>query len=110
VKKPNILLANPIHEDAISLLEKNANVTKYYGISHSELLPIIATFDAVITRSDNVITSEILDTGTKLKVVGRAAIGVDNIDINHATTKKIAVVNAPTGNCKAAAEHTIGLM
>lgn len=110
VKKPRILLANPIHIDAIAVLQKHAEVVEHFGISHDDLMRVIPTFAAVITRSDNAITPEILDSAPNLKVVGRAAIGVDTIDIAYATKKKIAVVNAPTGNCIAAAEHTISLI
>ncbi|GJD07754.1 D-3-phosphoglycerate dehydrogenase 2, chloroplastic [Galdieria sulphuraria] len=72
-----------------------------------ELLQTIGDYEALIVRSGTKVNRELLSTGKRLKVVGRAGVGVDNIDLKTATERGILVVNAPTGNCVAAAEHTI---
>ena len=80
-------------------------------MSPAQLSSEIGDYDAIITRSGTAMTPQLLEAGKgRLRVVGRAGIGVDNIDINAATARGIAVVNAPNGNVRAAAEHTIALL
>jgi len=74
------------------------------------LLAIIGDYEALIVRSASQVTAQVIEAGKKLMVIGRAGVGIDNIDVNAATQKGIIVVNAPTGNTISAAEHTIGLM
>ena len=76
----------------------------------AELLERIADCEALIVRSETQVTADVLDAGARLQVVGRAGVGVDNIDLEAATRRGVAVVNAPTGNTMAAAEHTIALI
>lgn len=79
-------------------------------LTPEELLERIADYDALLIRSDTRVTAEVIDAAIRLKVIGRAGVGVDNIDIEAATRKGILVVNTPTGNTIAAAEHTIALL
>ena len=75
-----------------------------------ELLAIVGEYDALVVRSETKVTSAVIEAGKQLQVIARAGIGVDNIDLDAATSAGIAVVNAPTGNMVAAAEHTLALM
>jgi len=75
-----------------------------------ELLGIIRQYEALVVRSETKVTAEIIEAGEKLQVIGRAGVGVDNIDLEAATRKGVVVVNAPAGNTIAAAEHTMALM
>ena len=79
-------------------------------LSPAQLLAEIPAYDALLVRSATQVTAEVLRAGTRLRVVGRAGVGVDNIDVDAATQAGIVVVNAPTGNVVAAAEHTIALL
>ena len=83
---------------------------KKIGLSEEEICNIINDYNGVIVRSATKITKKIIDIGKNLKVLGRAGIGVDNIDIDAATTKGIVVMNTPFGNSITTAEHTISLM
>jgi HAD superfamily phosphoserine phosphatase-like hydrolase len=106
-----ILVTEPLHEAGVGYLQKEFDVDIVLGLSPSALLQQVGQYDAVITRSGTAVTADVLAAGDRrLKVVGRAGIGVDNIDINAATRAGVAVVNAPNGNVQAAAEHTIALL
>jgi HAD superfamily phosphoserine phosphatase-like hydrolase len=106
-----ILVTEPLHEAGINELEREFQVDVRLGMSPTTLASEIGGYDAVITRSGTAMTPHLLEAGKgRLRVVGRAGIGVDNIDINAATARGIAVVNAPNGNVRAAAEHTIALL
>ncbi|HEX9988823.1 MAG TPA: HAD-IB family phosphatase [Chloroflexia bacterium] len=106
-----ILVTEPLHNSGIGLLEREFSVEVRLGMSPALLMREVRQYDALITRSGTPVTSDLLKAGKeRLKVVGRAGIGVDNIDINSATAHGIAVVNAPNGNVRAAAEHTIALL
>lgn len=107
-----ILVSDPLHEAGAKLLKQNADVrvdTKL-RLPPEELVKAIRDYDALIVRSETQVTAEVLEAAERLRVVGRAGVGVDNIDLDAATRKGIAVVNAPTGNTIAAAEHTIALL
>lgn len=106
-----ILVTEPLHNSGIGLLEREFSVEVRLGMSPALLMREVRQYDALITRSGTPVTSDLLKAGKeRLRVVGRAGIGVDNIDINSATAHGIAVVNAPNGNVRAAAEHTIALL
>lgn len=104
-----ILVAEPIADKGLELLRAEAEVV-VRKVTPAELLEIIDEFDAVITRSETKITAEVLQRGTNLKVVGRAGVGVDNIDVPVATERGIVVVNVPGGNTTSTAEHTMAMM
>ncbi len=105
-----ILIADPIAPEGIELLRAQGEVVVKTGMKPSELLDAVKEIDALVVRSETKVTQEVINAGKKLKVIGRAGIGVDNIDLEAATGAGIAVVNAPTGNTVAAAEHTLALM
>jgi len=105
-----ILVADPIAEEGIQILRSCAQVDIKTKLQPEQLKAIIGDYDALIVRSQTKVTAEVIESGEKLKVIGRAGVGIDNIDVQAATRKGIVVVNAPTGNIIAAAEHTIALM
>ncbi len=107
-----VLITDGLAKDGLAVLEsaKELEVDVRKGISKEELLDIIKDFDAVVVRSATTVTSEIIDAGVNLKVIGRAGIGVDNVDVEAATKKGIVVMNTPEANAITTAEHTITLM
>ena len=80
------------------------------GMKPEELVQACPGYEAVVGRSETKVTAQVIEAGARLKVIGRAGVGVDNIDVAAATRRGIVVVNAPTGNNIAAAELTIGLL
>jgi D-3-phosphoglycerate dehydrogenase / 2-oxoglutarate reductase len=105
-----VLVSDPVAEDGIAHLRQHAEVDVKTGMAPGELIAIIPNYDALVVRSETKVTAEVIDAGTRLQVIGRAGVGIDNIDVAAATRRGIVVVNAPTGNNIAAAEHTIGMM
>lgn len=107
-----ILIADKLDEEGLALLRPHAELVERPTITPEELVAVIADFDALLVRSRPKVTAEVLAAGAKgrLKVVGRAGVGVDNIDVNAATEAGVTVVNAPTGNTVAAAEHSIAML
>jgi D-3-phosphoglycerate dehydrogenase len=105
-----ILVADPIAEEGIQSLRSYAQVDVKTKLEVEQLKAIIGDYDALIVRSQTKVGAEVIELGKKLKVIGRAGVGIDNIDVDAATKNGIVVVNAPTGNIIAAAEHTIALM
>jgi D-3-phosphoglycerate dehydrogenase len=105
-----ILVADPIAEDGVERLRAAGEVDVATGLSREELIERIPAYDALVVRSETKVTAEVLAAGTRLKVVGRAGVGVDNIDLDAATRHGVMVLNAPTGNTVAAAEHAVALM
>ena len=106
-----ILVAEPIADAGIARLRgEGFDVDVETGLSREQLLERIADYDALIVRSATKADAELLELGQKLKVVGRAGIGVDNVDLETATRRGVLVVNAPQSNVLSAAEHTIALL
>jgi D-3-phosphoglycerate dehydrogenase len=112
MEKEKVLVAERISDKGVERLKAEANleVTVNFDISREELLKVIGDYDALIVRSVTKVNEELYKAAKKLKVVGRAGNGVDNIDIDGATKRGIIVVNTPEANVISAAEHTIGLM
>ncbi len=109
----NILIADRIAQEGIDLLRSQlpeAHIDVHYGLKPEQLKGMIGNYTALVVRSETQVTSEILAGADTLKIVGRAGVGVDNIDIEAATRHGIMVVNSPTGNIVAAAEHTIAML
>jgi len=104
-----VLITDPIAPEGIKLLEKDPEVEVYNEpeIPYEELLEIIKDFDAIITRSRTPVTKELIERGERLKVIGRAGVGVDNVDIEEATRRGILVVNTPGANTIGATELTL---
>lgn len=109
-EKMKLLITDKIDNSFLTPLNKIYEISIKLGLSPQQLENIIGDYNCIITRSATSITDKILSRGVKLKIIARAGIGVDNIDIFSATRRKIAVVNAPIGNARATAEHTIGLI
>jgi D-3-phosphoglycerate dehydrogenase / 2-oxoglutarate reductase len=105
-----ILVADPIAADGVERLRAAGNVDVQTGLTRDELLDRIEQYDALVVRSETKVTAEVLERATRLRVVGRAGVGVDNIDLDAATRAGVLVLNAPTGNTVAAAEHAIAMM
>ncbi len=105
-----ILVADPIARDGIAVLREQAQVDVKTGLSPAELIAIIADYDALIVRSETRVTRAIIEAARNLRIIGRAGVGVDNIDVAAATERGIVVVNAPTGNTVSAAELAVALL
>jgi D-3-phosphoglycerate dehydrogenase len=105
-----ILVADPIAEEGIQFLRSHAQVDVETKLELDQLKAIIGDYDALVVRSQTRVGAEVIESAKRLKVIGRAGVGIDNIDVEAATRNGIVVVNAPTGNIIAAAEHTIALM
>lgn len=107
-----ILVADKLGEAGIARLEQEPDVVVEVksGLSKPRLIETIRDFDALVIRSGTRVDAEILDAAEKLKVVGRAGIGVDNVDVKAATNKGVIVMNTPQANIIATAEHTMAMM
>jgi D-3-phosphoglycerate dehydrogenase / 2-oxoglutarate reductase len=105
-----ILLTDGLEENGQSILRQSAQVDDRPGISAEELLTIIADYDALIVRGRTKVNQSVFDAGKNLKIVGRAGVGVDNIDLNAAKTCKVTVVNAPVATTVAVAELTFAML
>jgi len=105
-----VLVSDQIDQAGIDILSQVAQVDVKTNLSPEELVQIIPEYDALMIRSGTRVTKEIIDAGTQLKIIGRAGVGVDNVDVPTATRQGIVVVNSPEGNTIAAAEHAIAMM
>jgi len=108
-----ILITDRIAHEGVELLRTqlpDAQIDERPGLKPEQLKEIIGSYTALIVRSETQVTGDILAQATNLKIVGRAGVGVDNIDTAAATRQGIIVVNSPTGNIIAAAEHTIAML
>lgn len=105
-----VLIADPIAQEGIELLRTRAEVDVRTGLSLLQLKEIVANYDALVVRSETKVTAEVIEAGKNLKIIARAGVGVDNVDVDAATKRGIWVVNAPMGNVNAAVEHTWALM
>lgn len=105
-----VLVSDPIDQAGIDIVSQVAQVDVRTGLPPEELLRIIPEYDALMIRSETRVTQEVIKAGTQLKIIGRAGVGVDNVDVPAATRQGIVVVNSPEGNTIAAAEHAIAMM
>ena len=105
-----ILVSDRIAETGLDILRKQAEVDIMTGLSPQELESIIAEYDALIVRSQTKVTAKIIEAADRLLVIGRAGVGVDNIDLDAATRAGIVVVNSPEGNIVSTAEFTIAML
>jgi D-3-phosphoglycerate dehydrogenase len=112
MSSPKILIADSISQSGVDELVRDGvlNVTVQTNLSAANLLEIIPEFSALVVRSQTKVTAEILNAGSKLRVVGRAGVGVDNVDVETATRRGIIVLNAPGGNTVSTAEHAFSLL
>ncbi len=107
-----VIVSDNLEEAGLDLLRKEPNiqVDVRAGLKPEELKAIIGDYEALIIRSASKVTEDLLSAASKLKVVGRAGIGLDNVDIPAATKRGIIVMNTPTGNVVTTAEHAIAMM
>ncbi len=110
MSKYKIMISDSLDVSAKTILESKAEVMDRAGISAEEILSEIKEYDALIVRGRTKVTKDLFNAATQLKVVGRAGVGVDNIDLAAAKEKGIIVVNSPTATSNAVAEHTLSLM
>ncbi len=106
----HILVADPIAPEGLAILQRIGQVDATHSLSAEQLIEIMPRYDALVVRSETKVTAAVINAGEKLRVIARAGVGVDNIDVEAATRRGILVVNSPTGNIVAAAEHTIALL
>jgi D-3-phosphoglycerate dehydrogenase len=108
---PRVLIADQLSPAAEAIFrERGLEVDTRVGLKKDELIAIIGEYDGLAVRSATKVTAEVLAAATRLKVVGRAGIGVDNIDVEAATQRGVVVMNTPFGNSVTTAEHAISLM
>jgi D-3-phosphoglycerate dehydrogenase len=105
-----ILITDRLHRAGRPILDADAQVDDRAGISAGELLQEIKNYDSAIVRGRTKMTSEVLEAASHLKVIGRAGVGVDNIDLAAASAHGVTVVNAPLATTQAVTEHTLALM
>ncbi|MFH0887195.1 MAG: phosphoglycerate dehydrogenase, partial [bacterium] len=106
-----VLVSDKLSQDGVKKLQDAGfEVDVKTGLPEDEIVKIIANYDAMVVRSETKVTPKIIEAANKLKIVGRAGVGVDNIDLPAATKKGIIVVNSPEGNTVAAAELTLAMM
>lgn len=107
-----ILVSDPISEKGVELLRANPkfHVDVKTGLKEEALLPIIGEYEALIVRSQTKVNKKVIDAAKKLRVVGRAGVGVDNVDVEAATRRGIIVMNTPGGNTISTCEHTFSMM
>jgi D-3-phosphoglycerate dehydrogenase / 2-oxoglutarate reductase len=108
---PKVLISDELSPEAVRIFkDRGVDVDFKPGLSKEELLASIAQYDGLAIRSATKVTDKVIAAGVKLKVVGRAGIGVDNVDIKAATAKGVIVMNTPFGNSITTAEHAIAMM
>src|SRR5438552_10774937 len=112
MRPPKVLRADSISPRGVEELSRDNSIEVVVktGLSESDLINIIPEFSAIIVRSQTKVTAQILNAGARLRVVGRAGVGVDNVDVETATRRGIIVLNAPGGNTVSTAEHTFSLL
>ena len=111
MSKPRVLISDKMNPLAADIFKnKGCDVTEKFGMSPEELIACIGEFDGLAIRSSTTVTPEILAAAKNLKVVGRAGIGVDNVDVKEATNRGVIVMNTPFGNSVTTAEHAIAMM
>ena len=111
-KSIRILISDKLAEEGINILKavKAFEIDCKFGIKHEELKSIIKNYDALIIRSGTEVTADIIEAADRLKIIGRAGVGLDNVDLKAATKKGIVAMNTPGGNTTSTAEHTMSLI
>ncbi|MFH1501522.1 MAG: phosphoglycerate dehydrogenase [Candidatus Eisenbacteria bacterium] len=108
--RARVIVAERISDEGMSTLGASLDVTEAFEIDRAGLLSSIDGYDALVVRSLTKVDRELIERGERLRVVGRAGVGVDNIDVSYATSRGVMVVNAPESNVVSAAEHTMAFM
>lgn len=107
-----IIVTDEVSAEGLALLtqEPRIKLDVKLGLKKEELLAVIGDYDVIITRSGTTVDKALLDAATRLKMVARAGVGIDNVDVDYASSKGVIVVNAPFGNTNSAAEHTMAML
>jgi D-3-phosphoglycerate dehydrogenase len=107
-----VLVTDPISPKGLEVLRKSSalQIIELGGVTEAQLIAKVSDADALIVRSQTKVTAPVIAAAPKLRVVGRAGVGVDNVDVDAATQRGIVVLNTPSGNSLSAAEHTVSLM
>lgn len=106
-----VLVSDPVAAEGVAILRRaGLDVDVRTGLTKDELIEIIGDYDALAVRSETKVTADVLEAAKNLKIIGRAGVGVDNIDVERATQKGVLVVNSPEGNTIAAAELSVALL
>jgi D-3-phosphoglycerate dehydrogenase len=106
-----VLVSDPVAAEGVAILRRaGLEVDVRTGLTKDELIQIIGDYDALAVRSETKVTADVLQAAARLKIIGRAGVGVDNIDVERATQRGVLVVNSPEGNTIAAAELTVALL
>lgn len=107
-----IIVTDEVAQEGLALLAQDPRVELHVklGLKKDELLAIIGEYDVIITRSGTTVNRELLDAGKRLRLVARAGVGIDNVDVDYASSRGVIVVNAPFGNTNSAAEHAMALL
>src|SRR2546428_5296577 len=108
---PKVLIADPISPRGVEELSRDGAlvVSVQTKLSEAKLVEIIPEFSALVVRSETKVTAKVLNAGARLRVIGRAGVGVDNVDVETATRRGVIVLNAPGGNTVSTAEHAFSL-
>lgn len=107
---PRVLVSDKLAKEGIEILKKVAEVDVITGLPEDELCQTIGDYDALVIRSGTTVTAKVLEHATKLRIIGRAGVGVDNVDVPVATERGVIVVNSPGGNTIAAAELSVAML
>ncbi len=107
-----VIVTDEVAREGLALLEQDPRIEMdvRLGLKKEELLDLIGDYEVIITRSGTTVDKAVLDAGKKLKMVARAGVGIDNVDVDYASSRGVIVVNAPFGNTNSAAEHTMALL
>ena len=107
-----VIVTDEVAREGLALLEQDPRIEMdvRLGLKKEELLQLIGDYEVIITRSGTTVDKDVLDAGKKLKMVARAGVGIDNVDVEYASSRGVIVVNAPFGNTNSAAEHTMALL
>ena len=107
-----ILVSDPISDKGVELLKSNPlfQVDKKVGLKEDELIAIIGEYEGLVVRSQTKVNAKVLEAAKRLKIIGRAGVGVDNVDVDTATKRGIIVMNTPGGNTISTAEHSFSMM
>ncbi|HEY6009667.1 MAG TPA: phosphoglycerate dehydrogenase [Geobacteraceae bacterium] len=107
-----VIVTDEVAREGLVLLEQDPRVELdiRLGLKKEELLAIIGDYEVIITRSGTTVDKDVLDAGKKLKLVARAGVGIDNVNVDYASSRGVIVVNAPFGNTNSAAEHAMALL
>src|ERR1700759_5100161 len=108
--RPKVLVKEKIGDSGVELLREHFDVDLGVDWSDEELIERIGDYEGILIRSATKMTAELIDRATSLRVIGRAGVGVDNVDVPAATKRGIVVANAPQSNVVTAAEHTMALL